>query len=144
MAAEGAAGHAARLASHREDYRPQIRALIDEGDAVLATNYLRARRYQEEVRAALLAGADAFDALVTPATTCPAPDPSSTGDPAFNSPWSFTGSPTLSFPIGLTPDGMPLAMQLVEPHLLRECDLIETAQWCEDVVRRAFRSRGTE
>lgn len=144
MAAEGAAGHAQRLASHPEDYRPQIRALIDEGSAVLATKYIAARRHQEELRAGLCTHADEFDALVAPATTTPAPDTSSTGDPAFNSPWSFTGSPTLSFPIGLSPDGMPLALQLVEPHLLRECDLIETAQWCEDVLRRAFRSRGTE
>ena len=53
------------------------------------------------------------DALITPATVSTAPDPSTTGDPAFNSPWSYTGLPTVSFPIGLAPDGLPVAVQLV-------------------------------
>ena len=35
---------------------------------------------------------------ITPATVSTAPDPSTTGDPAFNSPWSYTGLPTVSFP----------------------------------------------
>ena len=47
------------------------------------------------------------DALVTPATLGPAPDPSTTGDPAFNSPWSYLGFPTVSFPIGFSADGCP-------------------------------------
>ncbi|WP_406700994.1 amidase [Singulisphaera sp. Ch08] len=142
MAAEGAAGHARRFARDPDAYNPMIRALIEEGNALAATTYIDARRHQEELRASLFTRADGFDALVTPATTSPAPDSTTTGDPALNAPWSFTGSPTLSFPIALSPDGMPLALQLVEPRLLRECDLFETAQWCEDVVRRAFRQRG--
>ncbi|SIO07276.1 aspartyl-tRNA(Asn)/glutamyl-tRNA(Gln) amidotransferase subunit A [Singulisphaera sp. GP187] len=142
MAAEAAAEHAGRLAGNPADYKPMIRALIEEGNAITATAYIEARRHQEELRANLFTRADGFDALVTPATLGAAPDPSTTGSPAFNSPWSFTGAPALSFPIDLSPDGMPLALQLVEPRLLRECDLFETAQWCEDVVRSAFRRRG--
>lgn len=142
MAAEGAAGHASRLASAPEHYKPMIQALIEEGNAIAATTYIDARRHQEELRTKLFGCADGFDAFVTPATIGPAPDPSTTGDPALNSPWSFTGSPTVSFPIDLSPDGMPLALQLVEPRLLRESDLFETAQWCEDIARRAFRRRG--
>jgi len=141
MAAEAAAGHAGRWESHREDYRARISALIEEGNAVPAPRYLAARRRQEALRAMLPALVGELDGLVTPATVGPAPGPSTTGDPAFNSPWSFTGSPVVSFPIGLSPEGMPLALQLVEPRPLRECELIETAQWCEDVVRRTFRSR---
>ena len=62
---------------------------------------------------------------ITPATVGTAPDPSTTGDPAFNSPWSFSGLPTVSFPIGLAEDGMPFAIQLVgydhrEDELLRD------------------------
>ena len=53
------------------------------------------------------------DAWITPATVGTAPDPSTTGDPAFNSPWSYTGLPTVSFPIGLAPDGLPVAIQLI-------------------------------
>ena len=40
------------------------------------------------------------DALVTPAAVGAAPDLSTTGDPVFNSPWSLSACPTVSFPIG--------------------------------------------
>ena len=54
-----------------------------------------------------------MDVLVTPAAPGPGPDPSTTGNPAFNSPWSLLGLPTVSFPIGFSADGLPLAVQLV-------------------------------
>ena len=44
--------------------------------------------------------------LACPATTNPAPDAATTGDPAMNSPWSFTGLPTICLPIGLADDGL--------------------------------------
>jgi Asp-tRNA(Asn)/Glu-tRNA(Gln) amidotransferase A subunit family amidase len=84
---------------------------------------------------------EGFDALATPATIGPAPDPSTTGDPAFNSPWSFTGSAALSFPIGLSPDGLPLALQLVDCYPFREFALIRTGRWCEDAIRRTHLAR---
>lgn len=142
MAAEAAEGHAQRIIADGERYQPKIRALIEEGNAIAATTYIHARRQQTEIRAKLFSCADSVDAMVMPATIGMAPAISTTGDPAFNSPWSFTGSPAVSFPIDLAPDGLPLALQLVEPRLLRECDLFETAQWCEANIRRAFRGRG--
>jgi aspartyl-tRNA(Asn)/glutamyl-tRNA(Gln) amidotransferase subunit A len=114
--------------------------LIEEGRSLSATDYIAARAHQQWLRAALpLQVADDLDALLLPATLGPAPDPSTTGDPRFNSPWSYTGSPVVSFPIGLSSDGLPLALQLVEPRPLREFELIATARWCEDVVRSACR-----
>jgi aspartyl-tRNA(Asn)/glutamyl-tRNA(Gln) amidotransferase subunit A len=54
-----------------------------------------------------------LDALVAPAAVGPAPDRSSTGDPAFNSPWSYLGFPTVSFPVGYSAERLPLAVQLI-------------------------------
>ncbi len=69
-----------------------------------------------------------FDALVMPATIGPARASSTTGDPAFNSPWSYTGSPAVSFPIGLSPEGLPLAIPMVALGCDRgEFDLRATA-----------------
>jgi len=51
--------------------------------------------------------------LLTPATTGPAPDAATTGDPAYNSPWSYLGLPTVSFPIATSRDGLPLCAQLI-------------------------------
>jgi aspartyl-tRNA(Asn)/glutamyl-tRNA(Gln) amidotransferase subunit A len=76
---------------------------------------------------------EGVDVLLTPATRGPAPDPSTTGDPAFNSPWSYTGLPTVSMPAGRTPDGLPLAIQLVG-RPWAEADLLAAAAWCEDAL----------
>ncbi len=68
--------------------------------------------------------------LLCPATTIPAPLADTTGDPAFNSPWSYTGLPTISLQTGYFVDGLPLAIQLVAgPH--REDLLFSVAAWCE-------------
>ena len=57
---------------------------------------------------------DSVDLLLTPATLTPAPEGlSSTGDPAFNSPWSYNGLPTVVLPVRLSPEGLPIGIQLV-------------------------------
>ncbi len=71
---------------------------------------------------------------ITPAAPSTAPDRSTTGDPSFNSPWSYTGLPTVSFPIGLASDGLPVAMQISGWFLLDQT-LLATAAWCEQVIR---------
>jgi Asp-tRNA(Asn)/Glu-tRNA(Gln) amidotransferase A subunit family amidase len=58
---------------------------------------------------------------------------SSTGDPAFNSPWSYTGLPTVCLPAARSPDGMPLAVQLVG-RPWDEGRLLAAAAWCEKVL----------
>ncbi len=145
MCSEAAALHEQRFAEHRGDYAPRISALIEEGLATPAPRYLRARQNRNQKRSdlhALLSRFVACDALVMPATIGPAPDPTSTGDPALNSPWSYLGPPAVSFPIGLAPDGLPLALQLVDGRqgVDLTLPLLDTASWCEDVIRRAHRA----
>jgi aspartyl-tRNA(Asn)/glutamyl-tRNA(Gln) amidotransferase subunit A len=145
MCSECAAGHQDRFAAGRSEYAPRISALIEEGLATSAAAYLRARYNRTQRRLgleALLTGPVACDALVMPATIGPAPDRDSTGDPAFNSPWSYLGRPAVSFPIGLSSDGLPLALQLVDGRegLDRAGSLLKTAAWCEDVIRHAYRA----
>jgi len=74
------------------------------------------------------------DVLACPATIGPAPTLETTGSPAFNSCWSYTGLPVVSFPIGLSSDGLPLAMQLIgRAH--DEATLFAVAEWCERQLR---------
>jgi aspartyl-tRNA(Asn)/glutamyl-tRNA(Gln) amidotransferase subunit A len=143
MAAQAAMEHEARLSDHRDDYATHIRALVEEGLSIPAIDYLRSEHDHWKRKADLLREPfhrERIDALVTPATIGPAPGPQTTGDPAFNSPWSYLGWPAVSFPIGLSPDGLPLAIQLVGRRGYVEHDLLTTASWCEDVIRRAFRA----
>jgi len=134
MAVESAVYHKERLQRHPEDYQPKIRSLIEEGIGTSAPEYARCKEHQNTLTEKMLGCfAGKIDALICPATTTPAPDTSTTGDPAFNSPWSYTGLPTVSFPIGLSPDGLPLAIQLVAKHF-READLLSAAAWCESAL----------
>ena len=50
-----------------------------------------------------------------------------------NSPWSYTGLPTVCIPIGLSPEGLPLALQLVGQRE-QEAHLLEAAAWCEEAL----------
>jgi aspartyl-tRNA(Asn)/glutamyl-tRNA(Gln) amidotransferase subunit A len=132
MAVEAAAYHGERLRRHPEDYEPKIRALLEEGLACPAPEYARCKEHQRRLAEETLACFEGVDALLTPATTGPAPAADTTGDPAFNSPWSYTGYPTVSFPVGFSPDGLPLAVQLVgRPR--QEGDLFAAA-WCEQAL----------
>jgi aspartyl-tRNA(Asn)/glutamyl-tRNA(Gln) amidotransferase subunit A len=134
MAVEAAAYHAPRLERHPEDYKPRIRSLVEEGLSCPALEYAHAKDHQRQLSASMLACFQDVDVLLTPATIGPAPDASTTGDPAFNSPWSYTGLPTVSFPVGRDVDGLPLAIQLVG-RPWSEADLLATAAWCEDVLK---------
>jgi len=126
--------HARRYEQHPDDYLPGMRQLIEESRGVTPAVYVAALEHRGRLRQAIATTFSDVDLLACPATTGPAPDPSTTGDPSFNSPWSFTGLPTVSFPIGLTPDGMPLAIQLVG-RSDEEAPLFAAALWCESALR---------
>jgi aspartyl-tRNA(Asn)/glutamyl-tRNA(Gln) amidotransferase subunit A len=130
MTVELAALHEPILLKHRRDYLPCVRGLIEEGLEVPATRYARTKQHQAQLCRDMAEAFRGVDALACPATIGPAPTWETTGSPAFNSCWSYTGLPVVSFPIGLSPDGLPLAMQLVgRAH--DEATLFAVAEWCE-------------
>ncbi len=138
MAVEAAVFHEARLRQHPDDYGPQITNLLQEGLACPAPEYVRTLAHQRRLVEEFSACFEGMDALLVPATTSPAPSAETTGDPAFNSPWSYTGFPTVSIPSGWSPAGLPLAIQLVgRPR--SEFELLATAAWCESAFEFAFR-----
>jgi aspartyl-tRNA(Asn)/glutamyl-tRNA(Gln) amidotransferase subunit A len=138
MAVEGAEFHGPRLRRHPEDYGPNIRALLEEGLACPAVEYARCQQHQEQLRSEMHDCFFEHGILLTPATRGPAPDAATTGDPAFNSPWSYTGLPTVSIPAGWSPEGLPLAIQLVGDEL-REASHFAIAAWCEKVLAFEYR-----
>jgi aspartyl-tRNA(Asn)/glutamyl-tRNA(Gln) amidotransferase subunit A len=133
MAVEAATFHEPRLRRHPDDYRPRIRGLLEEGLACPAPEYARAKEHQRELSRDMLACFEGVDVLLTPATRGPAPDAATTGDPAFNSPWSYTGLPTVCLPAGWSAEGLPLAIQLVG-RPWHEAELLAAAAWCEQAL----------
>ena len=142
MAVEAAAFHGERLRRHPDDYQPEIRKLIEEGLACPAAKYAECKNHQQQLRRDMAASLKGVDAILAPATTEPAPDIRTTGNPAFNSPWSFTGLPVVSIPSGQDVDGLPLAIQIVGAPW-SEAELLAVAAWCESVERRPTRGSRT-
>ena len=133
MAAEAAAVHEQRFSAEPGEYDPCITKLITDGLAASVTDYIRARDHQVRLKREMLDCFAGVDALICPATTSAAPDRSTTGNPAFNSPWSYTGLPTVSFPMGLSGEGLPLAIQIVG-RPFEEASLFRVARWCERMI----------
>ncbi|MCZ6635127.1 MAG: amidase family protein, partial [bacterium] len=131
MYAEAAAYHADRFENQPEKFQPGIRELVQEGLFLPAVAYADARQHQITLRHEIRQVFKNVDVLLTPATPAPAPEGlESTGDPAFNSPWTYTGLPTISLPVTLTSENLPTAIQLIGPAF-EESHLLQAAAWCE-------------
>jgi aspartyl-tRNA(Asn)/glutamyl-tRNA(Gln) amidotransferase subunit A len=131
MAVEAASYHRKRLARHQDEYDPNIRTLLEEGIACSEQEYARAKAHQQSLKNAMAGVLNEIDAIICPATTTPAPDAATTGDPAFNSPWSYTGLPVVAFPTGFSKEGLPLAVQFIG-RAGDEKTLFQSAAWGEE------------
>jgi aspartyl-tRNA(Asn)/glutamyl-tRNA(Gln) amidotransferase subunit A len=141
MAVEAAETHFDSFSRQSDAYSSHIAALLEEGLTTFAVDYSLSLRHQHVFREQTARMLGDNRVAITPATMTPAPDGlQSTGDPAFNSPWSYAGVPTVTVPCGLSPDGLPCGLQLIGPPG-REDLLLDTADWCEDVLD--FRARPT-
>lgn len=130
MAVEAAAYHREDFPARRSEYGPCIASLLDEAPRVAAVEYALARQRQLALRGQMHELARQFDALIMPATNITAPTAETTGDPLFNSPWSFVGLPIVSCTCGLADDGLPAAVQLAGPAFAERA-LFGVAAWCE-------------
>jgi Asp-tRNA(Asn)/Glu-tRNA(Gln) amidotransferase A subunit family amidase len=133
MAVEAAVFHQSRLEKHPDDYLPNIKALLQEGIACPAPEYARCKDDQTQLTREMETCLQSVDALLVPATTCPAPSAETTGNPAFNSPWSYTGLPSVSCMSGWSEEGLPLGVQLVG-RKLHDANLLSLAAWCESAL----------
>lgn len=132
MAVEALLYHRERFRRHPDDYDRNFSTLLREGQECPAPVYARAKEYQSRLTTEMHDVLESVDALICPATTMAAPDAATTGDPAFNSPWSLTGLPVVSFPVLLS-GGLPLGVQLVGGPF-EERTLFQAAAWCEDAL----------
>ena len=134
MSVEGAQVHERNFAVRPDDYSANVRGVVEQGLATSGLTYLKAKHLQREFRRVVHAAIRGYDALLMPTTPAPAP-PSreTTGDPKFQSPWTFGGFPEITLPSGLSAGGMPMGVQLVASHF-DEAELLAVAAWCEEVL----------
>jgi aspartyl-tRNA(Asn)/glutamyl-tRNA(Gln) amidotransferase subunit A len=138
MQAEAAAFHRKLFEEHRDQYGPKIRERTEVGLLIPGVDYLRAQQIKRLFRREMDKVMKQYDCLLTPTTSSPAPQGlSSTGNPWFQVPWSFSGLPTITIPSGLSDSGLPLGIQLVGAAY-SEGKLLAAAKWCEGVMNFSF------
>ena len=131
MNVECAAFHEEFFRHRADEYGPRLRANIEMGMLVPGVTYLQAQRLRRSFRQDMTELAQRVDVLMTPAIPAPAPrDLNTTGDAAFQAPWTSAGLPTIVIPSGLSADGLPLGVQFAAPPF-EEGVLLSAARWCE-------------
>jgi Asp-tRNA(Asn)/Glu-tRNA(Gln) amidotransferase A subunit family amidase len=107
----------------------RFRAMIEEGRATRAVDYLAARDMREVLNAGLDEVFERYDAIITPAAPGEAPlGLGSTGDPAFCMLWTFCGVPALTLPLLVGEHGLPVGVQVVGRRG-HDRNLMRTANW---------------
>ncbi len=134
MSVEAATYHQEMFATHRNQYGTEIGKFIEQGLGICGTNYVQAQRKRLQHFADVKPLLSQVDAILTPGAPGAAPRGLvSTGNPVMQAPWTILGLPTISLPIGLNKDGLPLAIQLMGQPLAED-KLITVARWCEQAL----------
>ncbi|TFH15726.1 amidase, partial [Candidatus Bathyarchaeota archaeon] len=132
MSVETAAVHEDLFRMRRDEYGEYIQGFISSGLLVPATVYLRAQRIRAEIIEDIIRVIGEYDCVICPSTVDTAPKGLEwTGSPAFNAPWSLTGLPSITVPMGLSEEKLPLGLQIIGlPY--SEWEMLSIAGWCEE------------
>jgi aspartyl-tRNA(Asn)/glutamyl-tRNA(Gln) amidotransferase subunit A len=130
---EAASTHEQLLLSKPEAYGPKLRDLVQLGQLIDASTYLRARRIRRHYQNEMVRLFEHCDVLLTPAAPGTAPEGvAATGDPVMQAPWTLADFPTMTLPFAVASNGLPLGIQLTaapfhEGLLLEAAKAIEAA-----------------
>ena len=128
-----------RMDQAPHDFGQDVLTRLRRGAAYGATDYADARRQQSILRRTFsswfVEHGGAFDAVILPTTPCAAPRISGLDAVAtaplltrLTAPFNLTGLPAMSVPCGVTPEGLPVGLQIVG------------APWAEQRVLRVGRA----
>jgi aspartyl-tRNA(Asn)/glutamyl-tRNA(Gln) amidotransferase subunit A len=133
LRSESGSTHEQLLRDKSDAYGPKLRDLVQMGELIDASTYLRARRIRRHYQRDMVRLFDHVDVLLTPGAPGPAPAGKATGDPVMQAPWTLADFPTMTLPFALASNGMPLGIQLsAAPH--HEGLLLEAAKAIEEVI----------
>jgi aspartyl-tRNA(Asn)/glutamyl-tRNA(Gln) amidotransferase subunit A len=126
LAVEATAFHKRWLIERPQDYGAQVLMRLQNGLAIPGVSYLEAMRWRGPALAAHLAAVADVDAVISPVAPVAAPTiaesdiGNSPGAEAviqrltrFTRTINYLGLPSLAIPVGFTPAGLPVGMQLI-------------------------------
>jgi amidase len=125
---ETAEAHLETYPSRKSEYGPDLAQLIEQGRSVSGVEIAAIHHERLKFSGSLAALFEDIDLLLVPTMPMPIPTLAKMGeygaDPSvllsilrFTAVFDFSGSPTITLPMGMASDRMPLSMQLVGPHL---------------------------
>lgn len=148
LQAESYVYHRALIESGADEYDPDTRARIERGSTLTAAEYIDAQRALTLLRREVLNVFEHVDVLITPTVPRAAPTFSELGEDNIGlsllrntSPFNAYGLPTISVPVGLTPDGLPVGLQITAAPF-QEARVIALAARVEALVDPACRAGG--
>ncbi len=113
---EGLNAHAAQLAQGEEGFSTEFLSLLRWGGKQSATKVAAAYQGLDAIRLAGLAWLARVDAILLPTapqTAFPFTDPVPANQADFTALADFIGCPAVAVPAGLSPDGLPLSVQVM-------------------------------
>jgi Asp-tRNA(Asn)/Glu-tRNA(Gln) amidotransferase A subunit family amidase len=115
----------------RDRMSAQLRELIERGRSHKAVDYAAALAGQATLNDVLDEVFNEFDAILTPAAPGEAPTAETTGNPVFNTIWTYLGTPAVTLPLLQSETGLPIGVQLVakrghDARLLRTANSLMT------------------
>jgi aspartyl-tRNA(Asn)/glutamyl-tRNA(Gln) amidotransferase subunit A len=134
MLVDTAAAHSKLFQRYPDDYGPRVRSYVETGAAIPAHTYVRAQMLRRQYLAKALSDWAAFDVIALPTAETPAVELETTGSPALQAVVTMFGLPSISLPAGLSPDGLPVGLQLVATTALGNVRLLRIARWLEDLL----------
>ncbi|MGE0765006.1 MAG: amidase [Hyphomicrobiaceae bacterium] len=131
MGAENSGYYGPLMARDPEGLSVNLRERLTDGAKVPAGDYVRALAARDVLYRAVERQLDEVSALITLPSCGPAPKGlGSTGNPVFNSMWTYLGVPCVTLPL-MTVDGMPCGVQLIGKRR-DEGRLLAVARWVEE------------
>ena len=132
MSSEVASLHQAIYKSQCNNYGENIRNLIETGMVTPSVHYIKSQRLRSKFVFSIKNQFSGVDVILTPTTPRPAPrDLNSTGDPAFQIPWTTGGFPSVTIPTSISKDRLPIGTQIIS-NQFDDWLLLSYSKWFQE------------